>query len=467
MTFISELFKRRWIFIGFAVGALLLSIPIPEGLSPIGMRALTLVIVTFLFFITEPIPLPGVALFIAVSEVLLGLAEPTVVAQSFMSDSIFFIMGSLMIASALVKQNLDKRIALTIVRVTGPKTEHVILGLVTVSALLSSFIGEATVAAMMLPVGVALIQFSSKDLRQIRNLSVAILLSIAYGSMVGGIGTPSGGTRNAIMLEYWKELYGIEMTYYSWIVHAYPIIFLEIPFIAFVLYRTFKPEIHDLSPAIAALRENVHESGRMTKKDWLTVTIFMVTVLMWMTISDTIGLGIAALIGVLLFLVAGVVGWEELNNSVNWGIILVYGGAISLGVVMKQTGVAEWISLSFLRWMEPIGIHEGLPLLAAISVMTLILTFCVNSGATVGMLGPIALNIASLSGTSVIAAGFVTVISSSFSFLPPITSPACYIMYGSGFLKRSHFLKAGWKLLLIAFILLLLINLGYWRLLDL
>ncbi len=467
MPFISELIKRRWIFIGFALGAVLLSIPIPEGLTPIGMRALTLVIVSFLFFITEPIPLPGIALFIAVFEVLLGLAKPTAVAQSFMSDSIFFIMGSLMIAAALVKQNLDKRIALAIVRVTGPKIQWVILGLVTVSALLSSFIGEHTVAAMMLPVGVALIHFSSRDGRQVRNLSIAILLSIAYGAMVAGIGTPSGGTRNAIMLEYWKELYGIEMTYFSWIIHAYPIIFLEIPCIAFVLYRTFKPEIKDLSRAIAGLRKSVRESGQMTKEDWLTVAIFMLTVLMWMTISDTIGLGITALMGVLLFLVAGLVRWEDLNNSVNWGIILVYGGAISLGVVMKRTGVAEWISLSFLRWMEPIGIHEGLPLLAAISLMTLFLAAFVSSGATVGLLGPITLNIASLSGTSLIAAGFVTVISSSFSFLTPVASPACNIIYGSGYLKRSNFLKAGWKLLLVSFISILLMSLSYWRLLKL
>jgi len=141
MPFLTFLVKRKWFFIGLLIGAILLSLPAPEGLSPIGMRTLALVIVAFLFFMTEPIPLPGVALFIAVSQVLLGLAKPAAVAQSFMSDSIFFIMGSLMIATALVKQNLDKRIALAIVRVTGPRTDLVILGLVAVSALLSSFFG--------------------------------------------------------------------------------------------------------------------------------------------------------------------------------------------------------------------------------------------------------------------------------------------------------------------------------------
>jgi len=466
MFVLALLIKRKWFFIGLLIGAILLSIPIPEGLSPVGMRALALVVVAFFFFITEPIPLPGVALFIAVSQVLLGLATPSAVAQSFMSDSIFFIMGSLMIATALVKQNLDKRIALVIVRMTGPRTDRIIFGLVAVSAVLSSFIGEHTVAAMMLPVGVSLINFSSDDTRKVRNLSSAILLSIAYGAMVAGIGSPSGGTRNAMMLAYWKELFAMDITYFTWIQHAYPVVLLEIPFIAFIIHRTFKPEIKDLSGAIMALRKNVREEGQMSNQDWLTVGIFLVTVLMWMTISDTIGLGITALIGVLLFLVAGIVRWEDLNNNVNWGIILVYGGAISLGIVMKRTGVAEWISLSFLKGVEPLGISGGLPLLGAISLMTMFLAAFVSSGATVGMLGPITLHIAELSGTSVLAAGFVTVISSSFSFLTPVASPACNMMYGSGFLKRGDFFRAGWKLILVSFVLILVVSGGYWTFLD-
>lgn len=466
MALLSKLIERRWLFTGFLVGGVLLSMPAPEGLTEMGMRALILVIVVFIFFVTEPIPLPGVALFIAIAQVLLGLAKPTVVAQSFMSDSVFFIMGSLMIATALVKQNLDKRIALAIVRVTGPQVHRIVFGLVTVSALLSSFIGEHTVAAMMLPVGVALINYTNRDWRKIRNLSILILLSIAYGAMIAGIGTPSGGARNAIMLAYWKELFDLNVSYFEWIKVAYPIVLIEAPIIALILYRTFMPEVKDLSPALATLKQKVSEAGKMSQQEWLTVAIFLFTVLMWMTISDTIGLGITALIGVVLFLATGVVKWEDLNNNVNWGTILIYGGAISLGIMMKRTGVAGWLSYSFLKWMEPVGIHEGIPLLAAMSLMTLLSATVMSSGATVGMLGPITLNMASLSGTSVIAAGFITIISSSFCFLTAIASPACNIIYGSGYLKKTHFLKAGWKLVLISFVLIQLISAGYWRLLG-
>ncbi len=407
-----------------------------------------------------------VALFIAISEVLLGLAKPGIVAQSFMSDSVFFIMGSLMIATALVKQNLDKRIALAIVSITGPRADRIILGLVVVSGLLASFIGEHTVAAMMMPVGVALIKYTHADWRKIRNLSIAILLSIAYGAMIAGAGTPSGGARNAIMLAYWQEMFDLRISYFEWITLAYPMLLISAPIIAFTLYRTFKPEVTDLSPAVVALKEKVAKSGKMSQKEWLTILIFLSTVLMWMTISDTIGLGITALIGVLLFLTMGIVKWEDLNNNVNWGTILIYGGAISLGIMMKRTGVAEWLSHSFLTWLEPTGIRSGLPLLAVMSFITILMATVMSSGATVGILGPITLNIASLSGTSIIAAGFITVISSSFCFLTAVASPACNIIYGSGYLKKSDFLKAGWKLILLSFIVIQLIAAGYWRLLG-
>lgn len=466
MALVSELLKRKWIFIGLAVGFVMLMIPVPEGLTPVGMKALALVVVAFIFFMTEPVPLPGVALFIAVSQVLLGLEKPTGVAQSFMSDSVFFIMGSLMIAAAIVKQNLDKRIALAIVRLTGPRIERIVLGLVSVSAVIASFIGEHTVSAMMLPVGVALIKFTSDDRKKVKNLSILLMLSIAYGAMIAAIGTPSGGARNAIMLAYWKELFGLNLTYFQWVVAAYPIILLEIPFVAYVLYRSFSPEVKDLSPAISALRAKVEEEGKLTRQDWVTIGIFLITVVMWMTISDQIGLGITALIGVLLFMVAGVVRWEDLNNNVNWGTILVYGGAISLGIMMKQSGVAEWIAKSFLTWVEPIGIHQGVPLLAAMSLMTVVLSSFMSSGATVGMLGPITLQIASLSGTSIVQAGFVTVISTSFVYLTSVASPACNIIYGGGYLNRTDFLKAGWKLVLVSFLLLLLISAGYWTMLG-
>jgi sodium-dependent dicarboxylate transporter 2/3/5 len=148
--------------------------------------------------ISESIPLPAVAIFILLMEVILGVDTADGVASSFMSDAVFFIMGSLMLAVAIVHQGLDKRLALGVINITGNKTWRIVLGFVTISALLSSFIGEHTVAAMMLPVALALIRNAGIDTGKATKLSTILLFSIAYGCAIGSIGTPSGGGRNVI-----------------------------------------------------------------------------------------------------------------------------------------------------------------------------------------------------------------------------------------------------------------------------
>jgi len=199
--------ETRWFFIAFALGAVMLTLPLPEGLSREGMIVLTMSVVATVLFVTEPVPLPTVALLIVAAQILLLGIDSTRVAKSLMSDSVLFIMGSLMLAVAVVKQKLDKRLAWLIVRTTGTRTFRICLGISVVSGVLASFVGEHTVAAMMLPVGVTLITLTSDDKKKVRNLAAVLLFSICYGCSVAGIGTPSGGARNAIMTGCWKEFF--------------------------------------------------------------------------------------------------------------------------------------------------------------------------------------------------------------------------------------------------------------------
>jgi len=242
MELLRLLFARRWLLIGFLVGIIILLLPAPDGLSEEGKRAIALLAVAIIFFITEPIPLPATALLIAVGQVLLHLGLPNEVARSFMSDSVFFIMGSLMISVAIVKQNLDKRIAFGLLRITGPKVGRIAFGITATSALLASFIGEHTVAAMMLPVTLGIIRAVENDNPNIRNFAVLLLLSIVYGCAIAGLGTPSGGARNAIIIDYWNQLFDIKMGYLGWMAYAYPLVLLQLPFVTWILLRTFKPE---------------------------------------------------------------------------------------------------------------------------------------------------------------------------------------------------------------------------------
>lgn len=464
---LSVLLKGKGALLGVALAGLLLSIPRPEGLSPEGLKTLALVALAFVFFATEPVPLPAVSILIAVLEVLFGLGKPDEVARSFFNDSVFFIMGSLMIATALTLQNFDKRIAWGIVQFTGPQVNRLIFGIIAASALIASVIGEHTAAAIMLPVGASLLRSFEEDRSDIKNLSALVILSVAYGAMIAGIGTPSGGARNAIILAYWKELFNVKVSYGMWLVYVYPMVLVQIPAVTFLLCRTFLPEKSDLSDAVLKLKDKVKEEGPMKGSDWMALGILGVTIVMWITLGDRIGLGIISLIGVLLFMVTGIVQWEELNNSVNWGVILIYSGTLSLGFVMKSTGAAEWVAQLFLSHLEPFGMGRGIPFLVAVGLLTAAVTSILTTGGTVGILGPIILHMADLSGTSIIAAGLVTAVSSSFSFMTSFSSPVGNIVVGSGFLTSGHFIKAGWKIWIFSMILLIAMASTYWRWLGL
>ncbi|HJO73778.1 MAG TPA: DASS family sodium-coupled anion symporter [Rhodospirillales bacterium] len=468
--------EKKWFFIAMLIGAFMLQLPIPAGLSEEGMIILTMSVVAVILFVTEPVPLPTVALLIIIGQVVLMGHDSSEVAKSLVTDSVLFIAGSLMLAVAVVKQKLDKRIAWLIVRMTGTKTWRVCLGITVVSGLLASFVGEHTVAAMMLPVGITLISLTSDDPKKVRNLAAVLLFSIAYGASVAGIGTPSGGARNAIMIGYWKEFFfdptnpetrKFLVGYVDWMVHAYPMFLAQVPVVTSILFWTFRPEYRDLSRAVVKLRALIEEEGSMKPADWMSIAIFFLVLIGWITISGDIGMGTVAIAGAAAFLIAGLVKWEDINSGVNWGVILLYAAAISLGLQMKETGAAQWVAESFLAFMAPVGANEGFGLWAAVSVLTTGVTNMMSNGAAVAVLGPIVLKMSVVANESPIIIGYITAISSSFAYLTVVGTPACTIVYASGYLKATDFLIVGWKMAIASSVIMLVAAKLYWPLLGL
>ena len=472
---IHYIWEKRWFFFALIVGAGILIAPLPEGLIQDGKIVLAMSVMATIMFVTEPIPLPGVALLIILGQVFLLGHDSSTVAKSLWNDSVLFILGSLMLAVAVVKQKLDKRIAWVIVRITGTRTSRVCFGISVISGLLASFVGEHTVAAMMLPVGITLVTLTSDDPRKVRNLAAVVLFSIAYGASVAGIGTPSGGARNAIMIGYWKEFFydpsnpetsKFIIDYARWMLFAYPMFLIQVPFVTMILLVTFRPEYRHLSRAVVKLRQQVEAEGSMKRTDWVAIVMFFFVLLGWIFLSDKVGMGTIALLGAAAFLVAGLVNWEDINSGVNWGVVLLYGAAISLGIEMKETGAARWVAENFLSALSPIGADDGFGLWISISVFTTAVTNTMSNGAAVAVLGPIVLKMASVAGESPIIIGFITAISSSFAYLTVVGTPACTIVYASGYLKTTDFLAVGWKLALISTIVMLLGAGLYWPLLG-
>lgn len=468
--------EKRWFFVAMLVGATMLQLPLPSGLSQDGLVVLTMSVVAVILFVTEPIPLPTVALMIIVGQVLLLGLDSSKVAKSLMNDSVLFIMGSLMLAVAVVKQRLDKRIAYLIVRITGTKTLNVCMGITFVSGVLASVIGEHTVAAMMLPVAIALITLTSDDPKQVRKLAAVLLFSISYGCSIAGIGTPSGGARNAIMIGYWREFFydpGNPETrkyivdYLDWVIHCYPLFLIQLPMVTAVLFYTFQPEHKNIARAVVKLRQQIEKEGPLKPQGWIAVGLFAAILIGWITTSASIGLGTVAVLGAIAFLVLGLVRWEDVNSGVNWGVVLLYASAISLGVEMVETRAAQWVATGFVGLLRPLGVDEGLPLWIAVSTLTTGVTNTMSNGAAVAVLGPITLKMAVAAGESPLLIGYITAISSAFAYLTVIGTPACTIVYSSGYLKTTDFLVVGYRMVIISMITLMVAGSIYWPLIGL
>ncbi|MFQ6098479.1 MAG: SLC13 family permease, partial [Armatimonadota bacterium] len=351
---VYELSRRRWLMIALLIGLVLMLLPLPGPVRPSpeepavvlsedGRRILAITITATILFIAEPVPLPAVALLIAVAQVVfVGSASATSVARSFMSDSVFFIMGSLMLAAAMVRQRIEPRIALSILRLTGPSLPRLMFGIVMVCALLASVIGEHSVAAIMLPVVLLLLRLTGEESHGTQRLAPLLLFCVAFGCAAGSIGTPSGGARNAIMLEYWKTLpeEPIHVGYIDWIKYLYPMVLIQAPLVVLLLSRSFRCESLNLTEAVSKLQSQIAEKGRMGVREWVAVALFGLTLAGWVGLGQRWGIGIIALFGAALFLVAGLVEWEDYNRGVNWGVVLLYAAAISMGVSMKNTGAA-------------------------------------------------------------------------------------------------------------------------------
>ena len=453
--------RKKWLILSFFLSITFFYLPTPSELTSEGHRTLIIVFVAITLIISEVIPLPAVAILILIMQVVLGVDSADGVASSFMSDAVFFIMGSLMLAVSIVNQGLDKRLALGVITITGNKTSSIVFGFVSISAILSSFIGEHTVGAMMLPVAMALIKNTGIESDKVKNLSTLLLFSIAYGCAVGSIGTPSGGGRNIIMIGYLAEFGLGNLSYFEWMKFAYPMLILQIPIVSIILWYTFIPDQRSLDSSVRKLKIKVAKTGELTMKHYWAIFIFIIVFCGWIFVSPHIGLGIVALGGVFLYLSFGLVDWQDINRNTNWGVILLFGSAISIGIQMKETGAALWAADQVLFYLN--YVFQDLKVIRwfVSVIVTGLMTNLLSNAATVAVLGPIILDM----GGNPIVMGIMTSISSAFAYLTVVASPTCMIIHSTGLISSSDYFKAGWKLFIVSVLLLLIISTFYWPIL--
>ncbi len=438
--------------------------------------AIAMMVFVVFCFMTECIPLPGVAFCIGLILVFTGVVTRKQVAMLYWSDACWFIMGSLMFAAAFVKTGVDKRMCLMMFKkLAAPNTKWVTLIFFIIIAPLAAFISDHALAAMFLPIGMLLYQNSLTDeIPEDKELAKMLMIAIAMACNIGGPGAPSGGARNVIMMTYLNDMFGFDIGYFQWVTYCFPFILVMIPVTWVTVNWRFKPRITSLAPAMKHLENEIGKMGKWNRKQIWALIIFVIMVYGWFTEKAfynmgiypvRLGIGVIAVAGAIAYLLAGVVNWRDYQERVDWGVVWLYAGAIIFGRTLDDTGAAYWLARSVIDALAPLGMDAGIPLMATSNGLTAVLTNLMADGPAAAAVGPIALNMAGLvhpGSTFLPFMAMGTAISSSFAYCLIIGTPPNAIVYASGYLEPKDYLRVGVPMWFFANILIVLLTAVYW-----
>jgi anion transporter len=429
-------------------------------------------------FLTECMPLPGVAFCIGLIVVFTGVISNEEVAMLYWSDACWFIMGSLMFAVAFVKTGVDKRACLIMFRkLAVPNVRWITLVFFLVITPLAAFISDHALAAMFLPIGMLLYRNSlGGRMPDDPELGKMLMITIAMACNLGGPGAPSGGARNVIMMTYLNDMFGLDIGYFQWVTYCFPFLVAAIPACWILVNTLFKPQTHSLAPAMEHLKSEIDKMGPWSRTQIISLVIFVVMVFGWFTeklfyqhgiLPFRLGIGVIAVAGAVAYLLAGVVNWRDYQQKVDWGVVWLYAGAIIFGRVLDQTGAAYWLARSALNMLAPLGMDSGMPLMLVSNGLTSVITNLMADGPAAAAVGPIALNLAGLvhPGTTYLPfMAMSTAMASSFAYCLIIGTPPNAIVYASGYLTPKDYLRIGIPMWVVSNIILLLLSGIYWKL---
>lgn len=453
-----------WIFVSLGLWALIMSRPTPPELGTQGHQAVALLLPVSLLFATEAISLPAIGLLIPVYQVTVSGFDTELVTGWMMSNALLFLMGTLMLVAAISSRGLDKLIALFILSRVGTSIYSVVFGIVGVSAMLAGFMSDAAAALMLAPVLGMISIIEDRREGEVPNLTKLLIFAVGFGTIVGSPYTPAGGARNVIMMDYMQQLAGLNVSFARWTLYMLPYTVIMVGVLTFLLPTIFPPEVPDLRGAVESLRMEVQERP-FGINQWIILTVFGATIVLWLTVGDLYGIGVIAVGSAALLLVVGAVEWHHYQRDVDWGVLMIYVGAISLGGYMAETGAATWIADSFVSVIRELGISEGNLLVMIVSALITGMTSAMSAGATASVMGPIVLEIATQTGIPAMVLGLATALASSFGFVLIVATPGNAIIYASGYLSSSDFIKAGVWAMLFAFLVFFVMLTAYWPLL--
>ncbi len=438
------------------------SIPTPAGLTPEGQRAIAVFVMAIMLWTTTALPLSVTGILVIAALPLLGVMDEKTAYSLFGNRAVFFILGAFMLAAAMMKTDLSSRLSLLVLERFGDSPSNLIAGILLTSALMAFIMPEHAVAAIMFPVVLGIAR--SLELSPMKSkYGTLLFLSLAWGAIIGGVATLLGGARNPLAIGLLSEYYGLEIGFFQWIQIAAPITFLLLAVAYGVLIWHFGIDIDDVSKAHKSIRKKLKRKGAVTGEEKRVALVMVLTLFSWIFLSKTLGLANIALLSSVLLFALKVMEWRDVEDYVNWGVILMYGGAISLGSALVSTGATRWLTDILLsdRTLTPISF------LIVLSLFSIFLTEGVSNTAAVAIILPIGFSAGDALGINPLATVFIVAVPSGLAFTLPIATPPNAIAYSSGYYEITDILKPGLILNIVSWIVFILVARTYWPMIGL
>ena len=458
-------YKKKGFGFGLLVFIVMQILPAPEGLSSEGWSVAAIVSLMAIWWATEAIPVAVTALLPLALFPLIGIVSFKEAAIPYANPNIYLFLGGFMLALAIERSGLHKRMALHMIIAAGSSGPKLIAGFMTIAALISMFVMNTSTTLMLLPIGLAVCSVVSNTIpglteKEITYFDTSLMLGIAYAATIGGMSTLVGTAPNIVFSAFMQETYGIEISMIDWMTLGVPlaIVMLYSAWIVLTKY-VFPTSFITSNETKLYLKNMLNEQGPLSKDEIKISIIFGLTAMAWMlrtvldnyqTFSGLTDAGIAIISAILLFMIPStsnkgeLLDWSD-SDKLPWGLLILFGGGLSIAAQINSSGLGIWIGegLSVLSTVPPVF------LILAVTALIIFLTEVTSNVATTSTFLPVFGAVAIGIGVLPVSLTVPVCLAASCAFMLPVATPPNAIVYGSGKFTIATMMRAGFFLNII------------------
>lgn len=468
--------QRKWIFLllGPALFTLILLLFKPDGLPYEGRAILASTVWIAVWWITEVVPIAVTSMLPLILFPLTGGLDMKATAKPYGHEILFLFLGGFMLALAMEKWNLHRRIALNLIAAVGTNMHQIVLGFILATGLLSMWISNTATTVMMLPIGLAIIgeiklltDGKGEELKGIRNFGKVLMLSIAYAASIGGLATLVGTPTNMIFRAFVQNEYGIEISFASWALIGVPIAaVLMLIMWQHMVRRAYKLDNRPVPGAQALIQREISLLGPMRYEEKWVLGIFFAVATMWMTrkylinpwlpnLNDT---GIALLGAIPLFFIPSKKQGQTLMDwptavKLPWAVLLLFGAGFAIAAGFELSGLADWIG----QQMSLLAAVPFVVMLVAIIAGVNFITEITSNMATCTLMMPVLAKLAPAIDVHPYGLMVSATVAASCAFMLPVATAPNAVVFGSGMLEMKDMTRAGLQLNLISIVIITLV----------